>query len=203
MVLVVSPGDTVSVDGADVFVPAGEVVYLKMWRLLFGEAGSVAGYCCVARAIVVILAKVLALAYGTCVDDFGAAFWAKDKQLRADVWFFLCDVLGFHLHEEKWNEGFCLLFLGMQTTFSKTGLQLCLNANQRSKYLTYVEWFVQRTGCQPASEPGGRLTWSCNALCGRYGRAFLVPCVPLEVEQPAAACPEVVALLLSCPGGRS
>ena len=74
LVSVLSPGDTVSVGGDDVFVPAGEVVYLEMWCLLFGEVESVAGYCCVARAIVVILAKVLALANGTYNDDLGAAF---------------------------------------------------------------------------------------------------------------------------------
>ena len=126
-----SPGDTVSVDGADLFVSAGEVVYLEMWCLLFGEGGSVAGYCYVAPAIVAILVKVLDLASGAYIDDFGAAFWAEDKQLPADVWFFLHDVLGFHLQEEKWNEGFRLHFLGMQATFSRTGLWLCPSANRR------------------------------------------------------------------------
>ena len=85
LVTVVSPGDTVSVDGADVFGPTGEVVFLEMWHLLFAEAGPVASYCCIARAIVVILAKVLALANGAYIDDFGATFWAEDKQLPANV----------------------------------------------------------------------------------------------------------------------
>ena len=65
----------------------------------------------------------------------------------------------------------------MRATFSKTGLQLCLSANRCSKYLTYVEWFVQknRVTRHQASELGGRLAWSCNALFGRCGRASLVP----------------------------
>ena len=99
-----SPGDTVFVNGADIFVPAGDIVYLEMWRLLFGEGGAVAGYCCLSRAVVVILCKVLALANGAYIDDFGAVFWAEDRELPADVWFFLRNVLGFHWHEEKWNE---------------------------------------------------------------------------------------------------
>ena len=85
LVPVVSPGAIVSVGGADVFMPAGEVVCLEMWRLLFAEAGPAAGYCCVAHAIMVILAKVPALANGAYIDDFGATFWAEDKQLPANV----------------------------------------------------------------------------------------------------------------------
>ena len=125
------------------------------------------------------------MANGTYIDDFGAAFWAQDKRLPADVWFFLPDVLGFHLHEEKWNEGCRLLFLGMQETFSRTRLELCLSANRRSKYLSYIDWFLQENhmSCQQASELGGRLAWSCNALFGRCGRAFLVP-----ILRCAAAC---------------
>lgn len=49
----------------------------------------------------VILCKVLALVNGSYIDDFGTVFWADDKHLPADVWFFLREVLGFHLHEEK------------------------------------------------------------------------------------------------------
>ena len=43
LVPVVSPGGTVPVAGSQVFVPEGDVVYLEMWRLLFGEAGWVPG----------------------------------------------------------------------------------------------------------------------------------------------------------------
>ena len=89
------------------------------------------------------------------------------------MWFFLHDDLGFHLHEEKWNEGQCLLFLGMQASFLPAGLQLCLSANRRWKYLEYVEhyWATGRMSGQQASELTGRLVWSCNALFGRCGRA--------------------------------
>ena len=55
LVPVVSLGDVVPMAGSEVFVPEGQIVYLEMWRLLFGEAGSVPGYCCVARVIVVVL----------------------------------------------------------------------------------------------------------------------------------------------------
>ena len=63
---------------ASVVVPAGDLVYLEMGRLLFGEAGSVPGYCCVARVIVVVLCKVLALANGAYMDDYGAVYWTVD-----------------------------------------------------------------------------------------------------------------------------
>ena len=98
---------TVSVDGADVFVPAGEGVYLEMWRLLCGEDRPVAGYCWTARAAVAVRCKVLTLANGWYIDDCAAASWAEDGRWPADVWLFLRDVLRFHLHEEKWT-AFCL-----------------------------------------------------------------------------------------------
>ena len=58
-----------------------------------------------------------------------------------------------------WNEGCRLLFLGMQATFSRAGLELCLGANRWSKYLSYIERFVKenRMTYQQASELGGRL----------------------------------------------
>ena len=55
------------------YVPAGEVVYLEMHRLLFGEAGAVRAYCCVARTIAVAIAKVLGLPVGHHIDDFAAS----------------------------------------------------------------------------------------------------------------------------------
>ena len=158
-----------------------------MWILLFGEGGAVAGYCGLSRAVVVIICKMLALANGAYIDDFGAVCWAEDKELPADVWFFLRDVLGFHLHEEKWTEGQRLIFLGMQASFSPAGLQLCLSANLRWKYFSYVEHYLA-TGLmsgQQASELGGRLAWSCNALFGRTGRAYLVP-ILRRAAHPAA-----------------
>ena len=177
LVPVVSPGGTVPVAGAEVFVPSGDLVYLEMGRLLFGEAGSVPGYCCVARVIVVVLCKVLALANGAYMDDYGAVYWTVDERLPGDVWSFLRDVLGFHLHEEKWHTGLQLIYLGMQVTFSRAGLDLCLSANRRAKYIAYIEWYLDHDSMSvvEAAELAGRLSWSCNALFGRCGRAYLVP----------------------------
>ena len=128
------------VAGSEVFVPAGNLVYLEMWCLLFGEAGSVPGYCCVARVNVVVLCKVLALANVAYMDDYGAVYWTVDERLAPDVWCFLRDVVGFHLQEEKWHTGLRLIYLGMQVTFSRAGLELCLSANRRAKYIAYLEW---------------------------------------------------------------
>ena len=72
LVPLVSLGDTIAIDGEDAFVDEGDVVCLEMWRLLFGEGGAVPGYCCLSRAVVVILYKVLALANGAYIDNFGA-----------------------------------------------------------------------------------------------------------------------------------
>ena len=158
-----------------------------MWRLLCGEGGAVAGYCCLSRAVVVILCKVLGLANAAYIDDLGAVFWAEDKDLPANVWFILHDVLGFHLHEKKSNEGQRLLFLGMQASFSPIGLQLCLSANQHWKYLSYIEYYVatDRMSGQQASELGHRLAWSCNTLFSRCGWAYLVP-ILRRAANPAA-----------------
>ena len=100
-----------------------------------------------------------------------------DERLPSDVGSFLRDVLGFHLHEEKWHTGLQLIYLGMQVTFSQAGLQLCLSANRRAKYIPYIEWYITRdtmSGVE-AAELGGRLSLSCNALFGRCGQAYLVP----------------------------
>ena len=78
----------------------------------------------------------------------------------------------------------------MQVSFSRAGLQLCLSANRRRKYLEYVGYYL-RTGrmtCQQASELGGRLAWLCNALFGRCGRAYLVP-ILRRAANPAAQLP--------------
>ena len=86
-------------------------------------------------------------------------------------------MLGFNRHEEKWHEGLRLIYLGMQVTFSRAGLELCLSANRRAKYIAYIEWYIEHDAMSSveASELGGRLSWSCNALFGRCGRAYLVP----------------------------
>ena len=65
--------------------------------------------------------------------------------------------------------------------------RLCLSANRRWKYLAYVEWYLKsgHMSCQEASELGGRLAWSCNALFGRCGRAYLVP-ILRRAANPAA-----------------
>ena len=49
-------------------------MYFEIWCLLLREAGSVPGYCCVARVIVVVLCKVIALANGAYMDNFGAVY---------------------------------------------------------------------------------------------------------------------------------
>ena len=82
LVPLVSPGDTITINGEDFFVDEGKVVHLDMCRLLFGEGGAVAGYCCLSRAVVIIICKVLALANGAYIDDFGAVYWAEDTEDR-------------------------------------------------------------------------------------------------------------------------
>ena len=57
---------------------AGTVVYLEFSRLLFGEAGAVAGYCCPARTVAVAITRVLLVPADHYVDDFSAWFWAED-----------------------------------------------------------------------------------------------------------------------------
>ena len=62
-------------------------------------------------------------------------------------------------------------------TFSRAGLELCLSANRRAKYIAYIEWYIEPDAMSSvkASELGGRLLRSCKALFGRCGRAYLVP----------------------------
>ena len=75
----------------------------------------------------------------------------------------------------------------MQASFSPAGLQLCLSATRRWKYLSYIEHYLAtgRMSGHRASELGGRLAWSCNALFGRCGRAYLVP-ILRRAANPAA-----------------
>ena len=79
LVPVISPGGLIRSAGGDTFVPAGGVVYLEFSRLLFGEAGAVAGYCCPARVVAVALARVLLVPANHYMDDFSAWFWAEDS----------------------------------------------------------------------------------------------------------------------------
>ena len=97
----ISPGGTIHTAGGDTFVPAGTLVYLEFGRLLFGEAGAVTGYCCPARVVAVVLARVLGVPADHYVDDFNAFFWAVDATCPADVRAFLVDVMRFHLHPDK------------------------------------------------------------------------------------------------------
>ena len=75
----------------------------------------------------------------------------------------------------------------MQATFSPAGLELCLSSNQRSKYLSYIEWYLKKNcmSCQEASELSGKSAWCYNALFGRCRRAFLVP-ILRRAANPAA-----------------
>ena len=160
LVPVISPGGPIRSAGGDTFVPAGGVVYLEFSRLLFGEAGAVAGYCCPARVVAVALARVLLVPADHYVDDFSAWYWAEDSSCPGDVRSFPVDVLRFHLHPDKgWQLGDRILHLGMQVELAEDGLWFGLSANRRRKYLAYFDHYLQinRLSNTQAAELGGRL----------------------------------------------
>ena len=97
LVPIVFPGGSAVVGGEEHHVPAGRMVYFEPWRLLFGEAGAVPGYCLPARTVTAIVAKVLRLPPSHYIDDFIAALLAEDCTAVDDLWEFLVDVLRFQL----------------------------------------------------------------------------------------------------------
>ena len=86
IVPVVSPGGSVIVRGDQVHVPSSRIVYHMVWRLLFGEAGAVAGYCVAARTVAAVIAKVLRLPPGHYIDNFIAVLMEEDHTAVDDLW---------------------------------------------------------------------------------------------------------------------
>ena len=120
--------------GGQAYVPAGEVVYLEMHRLLFGKAGAIATYCCVACIVAVIIAKVPGRPVGHYTDNFVAIFWLEDGSLPDNLWGFVKDILKVELRVDKFVHGVHLLFLGMQLRLSPKGVSFCLI---RQKYTPF------------------------------------------------------------------
>ena len=170
-------GGYVGVGGVQTFIAAGDLVFLEMHRLLFGEAGAVAAYCGISRLVVAVVAKVLALPVGAYIYNFSSLFWLLDVRLPAQLWDFVRNVLRVALHEDKFYEGVRPLFLGMPLAFSPSGISLRLSPERMSKYAPLVDWYIEDGGMtkSQATEPAGRLNWACNALFGRCGQAFLAP----------------------------
>ena len=181
LIPITSPGAWLRTPRGRVHVPQGTVVYLEMDRLLFGEGGAVPGYCCPARMIAIILARILLLPCCNYVDDFSAVFALRDATLPEDVRHFLLDILRVHLSGPKFKWGVRLIHLGMHLTFSPEGIEFGITANRRAKYMAYIDMFLARDppygamSQSEAAELGGRLAWTSNALFGRCGRAYLVP----------------------------
>ena len=162
------------------YVPAGDVVYLEMQRLLFGEAWAITAYCCMARTVAVVIAKVkvLGLPMSHYIDDFLAIFWPVDQSLLDDSGEFIKEILKFELHVDKFAHGLRLLFLGLQLRLSPRGFSFCLSNHRWQKYVELLHHHLSdgQQGYIPqsqAAEVAPRLSWSCNALFGRCGRAFL------------------------------
>ena len=176
LIPVLLPGGWACLVTEQAYVPAGEVVYLEMHRLLFGEAGDVVAYCCVARTAAVVIAKVLGLPAGHYIDDF----WLIDRSLPDDLGKFVKEILGFELHNDKFAHGMQLLFLSMQLLLSPEGVSFCRSDYWRQKYVELLQQYLTdgRQGCFPQAQAAkivGRLSWSCNALFGRSGRPLLAP----------------------------
>ena len=143
LVPIVSPGGSVVVDGEQHHVLAGRVVSFEPWRLLFGEAGAVPGYCLLPRTVTVIVAKVLCLPPGHYIDDFIAALLAEDSTTVDDLWEFLIDVLRFQLQRAKFKHATSLLYLGMELRFSCDGILFVISEN-RQKYVELLQRYLDR-----------------------------------------------------------
>ena len=172
-------------------VPAGHVVYPEAWRLLFGEAGAVPGYCLPARTVAAVIAKVLLLPLGHYIDDFMAALLAENTTAIGDLWEFSVDILKFVLQRKKFNFGDRLLYLWMEIRFSHDGILFVISENRCKKYVEILRRYLDRNQLlRPgASQLARRLNWACNALFGRCGRAFLSPIPARAVHREA--CPEL------------
>ena len=119
------------------------MVYFEPWRLLFGEAGAVPGYCLPARTVTAIVAKVLRLPPVHYIDNFIAAL-AEDSTAVDDLWEFLVDVLCFQLQPAKFNHGTSLLYLGMELRFSLDGILFVISENRRKKYVELLKRYLDR-----------------------------------------------------------
>ena len=130
-----------------------------------------------ARTVTAIVAKVLRLPPGHCIDDFIAALLADDSTAAADLWEFLVEVLRFRLQTAKFNHGTALLYLGMELRFLNDGILFVISENRRKKYVALLQRYLDRDELlrPQASQLAGRLNLARNALFGRCGRAFLSP----------------------------
>ena len=135
------------------------MVYFEPWRLLFGEAGAVPGYCLAARTVTAIVAKVLRLPPGHYINDFIAALLAEDSTAADNLWEFLVEVLRFQLQPAKFNHGTALLYLRMEFQFSLDGILFVISENRQKKYVALLRRYLDRgVLLRPqASQLAGRL----------------------------------------------
>lgn len=68
-------------------MPDGHVVYLELFRLLFGEAGAVAAYCLVARTAALCCNLAIGVPTNHYVDDFITI------SLLTSTWWLTCSIL--------------------------------------------------------------------------------------------------------------
>jgi hypothetical protein len=158
-------------------VPKGELVWLEMSRLLFGEAAAVAAYCLVARTIAIICCKVLLLPTDHYIDDFVGIYRLTDDTAVSDLKEFVVLVLKMHFKDSKFKWGQTLVYIGLQVRLARDSIRFSLHANRRWKYI-----FLLRRYCESnllyrpeAEELAGRLMWACTSLYGRCGRAYIGP----------------------------
>ena len=166
IVPVISPGGVIVQDGVETFVEAGRIIFLEMFRLLFGEAAAVAAYCLVARTIALLCCKVLDIPVGHYIDNFGAVYALLDRTAADDLREFVVEVLRVHLQDDKFKTGSCLVYLGVEVRLTCTEITFCLTENRRAKYLAVLQRFLESGVLHPrdAREWGGRLGWLLHHL---------------------------------------
>ena len=177
LIPIISPGAFLDTPAGRHWIPEGDVVYLELWRLLFGAAGAVAAYCLVARTIALCRCAVLLVPTNHYVDDFLSVYKLADESVVDDLKHFVTRVLGVHFQDTKFKFGSTVLALGMEVTLSARAVRLQLHEHRRAKSVFFLQSFLSSNVLYrpEAEELGGRLSWSCAALFGRCGRAYLAP----------------------------
>ena len=149
---VLSPGDWLGGE----WVEEGRVVYLEMFRLLFGEAGSVPAYCLVARTIAVICCKVLGMPCDHFYDDNVAPYRLDDQLAVHDLRELVKEVLRVHFKEAKFAHGPAVVYLGVETSLVVFTIWFRLHQNRRQKYRWLLSRFPVGHHAWPRGKANGR-----------------------------------------------
>ena len=156
------------------------MAYLEMHHLLFGEAGAFATYCCMSwpAASGSSLPRCWAYVWAITTMTFWPCNGSRTGPCPNGLWELVKDILKVKLHVDKFDHGVRLFFLGMQLRLSARGVYFCLSDHCRRKCVEVLPHCLSkgqqgRLQRSQATVVARRLNWSCNALFGRCGWAFL------------------------------